>query len=70
MQEKFKTIYYKKSFCSELCKAEENIVKINKKWAEKVSKKRKYQNINMQMFYEFRDKPSDSVLKKFKACRG
>ena len=67
---KFKTIYIKVKYCSDICRNEDKILKLNKKWAEHAYKKRKYQNLRMQMFYELGDKPSDSALKKCNACRG
>lgn len=66
----FKTPHKKEMYCSPLCKAEHVTIEANKKWAAKTPKKRKKQQLNMQMFYELRDRPSDSALKKYNACRG
>ncbi len=69
-KKEFRTTTYKEKFCSNYCKDIQAGKKNIEKWVNEKPVKRKRQNLSMQMFYDLRDKPSDSSLKRFKACRG
>lgn len=69
-QKEFKTVIYGAKFCSTYCRERSEAKEKLEKWASREPKKRKRQNLSMQMFYELGDKPSDSALKKCNACRG
>jgi hypothetical protein len=57
-------------FCSKDCREKDKAQKYFKSWAEKVPCKKKHRDLKQIMFNDLRDKPSDSFLKRFRACRG
>ena len=69
-QKDFKTATHNAKFCSTYCRERSEAKKKLDEWASREPKKRKRQDLKMQMFYELGDKPSDSFLNRFNRCRG